>query len=297
MLKNEITCSYNDPVLLPRYNYDWVWHSHPPHAFLHYPFQCLRQCPRLDDVDLLPDAVCVCTDVGTVIGSHRTQTGTADGDSGLRYIVYLARHFPKYRPAHPVTFPGRYYFLCYFATAMGYIADTTSVEDRAKGVGLMGAAMGTGMIFGPLLGGVLTKIHLPLPVVIANLLQTTTDPATGALINLSIPFFTSALLALIAVPFVLAFLPESLTGHQMANMVAQTGSRVIQLLDGLRGPIGFLYAMAFLLAFALTNMESVLGVYGQERFNIGPSELEMLMGAMGILSVIQQGVVIGPLTR
>ena len=45
----------------------------------------------------------------------------------------------------------------------------------------------------------------------------------------------------------------------MANMVAQTGSRVIQLLDGLRGPIGFLYAMAFLLAFALANMESVLG--------------------------------------
>jgi DHA1 family multidrug resistance protein-like MFS transporter len=180
---------------------------------------------------------------------------------------------------------------------MAYIADTTSVEDRAKGVGLMGAAIGPGMIFGPLLGGVLTKIHLPLPVVIANLLQTTTDPATGALINLSIPFFTSALLALIVVPFVLAFLPESLTGHQMANMVAQTGSRVIQLLDGLRGPIGFLHAMAFLLAFALANMESVLGLYGHERFNIGPTELGMLMGAMGILSVIQQGVVIGPLTR
>jgi hypothetical protein len=35
---------------------------------------------------------------------------------------------------------------------MAYIADTTSVEDRAKGVGLMGAAIGPGMIFGPLLG-------------------------------------------------------------------------------------------------------------------------------------------------
>ena len=48
-------------------------------------------------------------------------------------------------------------------TAMAYVADTTSVENRARGVGMMGAAMGLGMIFGPLLGGLLAHVHLPLP--------------------------------------------------------------------------------------------------------------------------------------
>ena len=55
--------------------------------------------------------------------------------------------------------------------------------------------------------------------------------------------------------------------------------------------------MAFLLAFALANLESVLGLYGQSRFNLGPAEFGLLMGAMGVLSVIMQGVLIGPITR
>ena len=94
-------------------------------------------------------------------------------------------------------------------SAMAFIADITPLEERSKGVGMMGAAMGTGMIFGPLLGGVLTKVHMVLPEGINQLLQVTLDPSTGEMINLSIPFFVSALLALLAIPFITIFLPES----------------------------------------------------------------------------------------
>ena len=78
-------------------------------------------------------------------------------------------------------------------TAMAYVADVTTPERRAQGVGLMGAAMGLGMIFGPLLGGLLTHVDPALFPRLTPLLQVTVDPATGQTINLSIPFFVSAL--------------------------------------------------------------------------------------------------------
>src|SRR6266478_5369909 len=49
------------------------------------------------------------------------------------------------------------------STAQAYIADITSKEDRAKGMGLIGAAFGLGFIFGPAIGGILSRwgIHVP----------------------------------------------------------------------------------------------------------------------------------------
>jgi len=183
-------------------------------------------------------------------------------------------------------------------TAMAYMVDITSEQDRSKGAGLMGAAMGVGMIFGPMLGGLLTGITFTLPESINRLLQVTTDAATGELINLSIPFFASALLALIAIPFIFILLPESLTvERRYTQPVTVRETRLAQLFNSLRGPIGFLYLMAFLLAFALSNMESVVGMYGQQRFAMNPTEIGVMMGGIGIHTVIQQGVIIGPLTR
>jgi DHA1 family multidrug resistance protein-like MFS transporter len=184
-------------------------------------------------------------------------------------------------------------------TAMAYIADITEAKDRSRGVGLMGAAMGLGMIFGPMLGGLMSGVHLPLPQAIQAALQTTTDPETGKLINLSLPFLFSGLLALLALPVIHLLLPESLDKARAGQERAaeQRGSRASQLLGALRGSGGFLFAMAFLLAFALANLEGVLGLYGKDQFNMGPAEIGLLMGALGVFGVIQQGVMIGPLTR
>lgn len=182
--------------------------------------------------------------------------------------------------------------------AMAYIADITPPEERSKGVGLMGAAMGLGMIFGPMLGGLLTGVQPTLPAGITALLQVTTDPSNGKLINLSIPFFASAILALAAMPFIHLLLPESLPEEKRkSGIVASKTSRLSSLLVGLRGSSGFLFALAFLLAFALANMESVLALYGGKRFAMGPAEIGLLMGGLGLISVIEQGVVIGPLSK
>ena len=39
-------------------------------------------------------------------------------------------------------------------TAQAYIADVTTPENRARGMGMVGAAFGLGFIFGPALGGI-----------------------------------------------------------------------------------------------------------------------------------------------
>jgi DHA1 family multidrug resistance protein-like MFS transporter len=181
-------------------------------------------------------------------------------------------------------------------TAMAYIADITPPEKRAQGVGILGAAMGVGMIIGPTLGGILTHVQINLPPGIAGLMQVTTD-ASGNPINLSLPFFAAALLALVATAFIFVLLPESLPPEKRGLHAEPTGSRAAQLVAGLRGPMGFLFLLSFLMTFALSNMEAVLALYGAQKFGMGPADVGLLMGALGIMAVIMQGGVIGPLTR
>lgn len=48
-------------------------------------------------------------------------------------------------------------------TTMAYISDSTSEEDRGAGMGILGAAMGLGIVIGPGLGGILGRSNLSLP--------------------------------------------------------------------------------------------------------------------------------------
>ena len=182
-------------------------------------------------------------------------------------------------------------------TALAYIADTTASEDRARGMGLMGAAMGLGMIFGPLVGGPLTRLSFPMPALWPTIFQISVDPTSGEALNLSLPFYASALCSVITIPLVLAALPESLPTSSAARSGAPSPSRARLLIAALSGPMAFLFVMAFLLAFAMANLESVLGLFGKDRFEMGPADVGLVMGMIGVLSVVQQGLLIGPLTK
>ena len=53
-------------------------------------------------------------------------------------------------------------------TAMAYVADITTPENRGKGMGIIGAAVGLGFVFGPAIGGIFSKTSMSMPFYLAG---------------------------------------------------------------------------------------------------------------------------------
>lgn len=159
-------------------------------------------------------------------------------------------------------------------TAMAYISDNTSEEDRGGGMGIIGAAMGVGMVIGPGLGGWLAGQ------------------------SLSLPFFLAAGLSALAMLLIWLLLPESLPAEKRGEPPAASQEAQWRVMwQALFGPIGFLLFMAFLLSFGLTSFESIFGLYSLHRFEYGPEMVGTLLAVIGIVSAVVQGGLTGPLTR
>ena len=159
------------------------------------------------------------------------------------------------------------------AASMAYISDSTSQEDRSGGIGILGAAMGLGTIIGPGIGGWL-----------------------GA-DSLSLPFFVSAGLALVALVLIGLLLPESLPIEARQRT---SKARVVQLRvlwNALFSPIGVLLFLLFLASFGLMNFESVFGLYAADRFGYGPERVGGILMVIGAVSTIGKATLVGPLTR
>ena len=92
------------------------------------------------------------------------------------------------------------------SAAMAYASDVTTPENRAKGLGMIGAAIGVGFMTGPALGGLLAGADLQSA-------------------NFHVPALTSAALSLLALLAVWFFLPESHTAEHRAAHAAQPRRR------------------------------------------------------------------------
>jgi DHA1 family multidrug resistance protein-like MFS transporter len=160
-------------------------------------------------------------------------------------------------------------------TAMAYIGDSTSAADRGKGMGIIGAAMGVGMVLGPGLGGWMGGI------------------------SLAAPFFLSAGVSVVAAVLILLALPESLPKEKRVATDGKKiqGPQLQAMWKALFSPIGILLILAFLLSFGLTNFEGIFGLYALERFDYGPQQVGLLLTVIGLTSAVVQGVLTGPLTQ
>jgi len=159
-------------------------------------------------------------------------------------------------------------------TAMAYIGDSTSEDDRGGGMGVVGAAMGMGMVIGPGLGGWLAGT------------------------SLATPFFFAAALSLVALILILIALPESLPQEKRATIEGKIqGPQFRQMWSALLSPIGILLLMAFVLSFGLTNFESVFGLFSLERHGYGPQRVGTVLTVIGTASALMQGLLTGPLTK
>lgn len=136
------------------------------------------------------------------------------------------------------------------ATAQAYVADVTRPEERARGMGLIGAAFGLGFVLGPALGGFLG--------------------AWGG--NLAIGLFAAGLAGLNLV-LTFLFLPESLEPGRSPPATART---VRGATLALRLPVvGRCVALILLFTTAFAQMEGTFSVYLLSRFlSSGPVQLE-----------------------
>jgi len=147
------------------------------------------------------------------------------------------------------------------STAMAYIGDSTSDEDRGGGMGILGAAGGLGLILGPGFGGWLGGV------------------------SLATPFFAATGLSLVTMLLILFLLPESLPqpARQRTNSKIKM-IRLSELWGTLSSPIGILLFMAFLSSFGLANFEAVFGLYALEKFSYGPERVGMILAVVGLVS-------------
>ncbi|MFZ5432375.1 MAG: MFS transporter [Calditrichota bacterium] len=157
-------------------------------------------------------------------------------------------------------------------TAQAYIADSTTPENRARGMGLIGAAFGLGFIFGPAVGGLLTKYGYGVPALVAA--------------------------GLAALNFIWAYirLPESLQISQRPQR--QSYLSLTRLKETLADPrIAFLILLYFLVVFAFSEMESTFALFSEHKLGLGAIAVGALLGEAGIISAMIQGMFIGKMTK
>ncbi|MGH9820042.1 MAG: MFS transporter [Pyrinomonadaceae bacterium] len=156
------------------------------------------------------------------------------------------------------------------STAQAYIADVTSRKNRAKGMGLIGAAFGIGFVLGPALGGILSKYGSAVPFCVA-----------GGL----------ALLNAIALYF---FLPESIKKNAAP---VPRANRFVELFRSLSDPsFRVITIVYFLVVVSFSIMTTSFSLYTLERFGYDAEKNGYLFFLVGVLSAIVQGGLIGKLT-
>jgi multidrug resistance protein len=162
-------------------------------------------------------------------------------------------------------------------TAQTYVADVTSPEERTKGMGMIGAALGLGFTFGPAIGGALSHF------------------------GYAAPSFASAGLAFVAAILAFFLLPESLP-KEARDAAAEARKHRPGLaaafhdafaLPGVRAVL-LLY---FLATVCFSGLEATFALFGHDRYGLKASNVGYLLGYMGILAVVMQGGLVGRLAR
>lgn len=151
------------------------------------------------------------------------------------------------------------------STAQAYIADITTRENRAKGMGMFGAAFGLGFIFGPALAGILSKY------------------------GVHVPFYCAAALSLVNAIALYFILPESLKPGVAAEL-PERKNRFVELIASFADPrfsiINLIYVL-LITAFSIMTYAFVL--YTSFRFGYTAEQNGYLFAFVGLISVISQG--------
>src|SRR6187401_1904371 len=155
-------------------------------------------------------------------------------------------------------------------TAQAYIADVTTPENRAKGMGMVGAAFGLGFIFGPAIGGVLTRFGPATPMWFASAL---------CLSNFMAAWF---------------LLPESRT----VNLSTKSLGRMEAFRHAATQPtLLLLLSLFFLVTLAFSGFEATFAIFSEAKFGFTASTIGFVFAFIGVVLATVQGVLVGRVVK
>ncbi|WP_274307867.1 MFS transporter [Solibacillus daqui] len=144
-----------------------------------------------------------------------------------------------------------------------YVADITTMDQRAKGNSFISAAMSLGIVIGPGIGGFLADYGLKTPLLV------------------------SAIVGLLA--FVVSFFTLKESQLEKVDIVAQPDSSMVKdILLSVKKPFFIPLIITLIMSFGLMAYETVLGLYVDDQFGATPQEIAFMVTATGLVGVIMQ---------
>ena len=164
--------------------------------------------------------------------------------------------------------------------AFAYVADVTTREDRARGMGLIGAAFGLGFIAGPAIGGLLAG----------------GDPNN---VNFSLPSYVAAAFSGTALVLAIVILKESLSADlRRAARDGDAAERRSSTAATLaRNDVRFTLLLTFLAIFVFAGLEATFAMWTERKFGWGVAQNGYLFAFTGVISALIQGGLVGWLSR
>jgi MFS transporter, DHA1 family, multidrug resistance protein len=144
-----------------------------------------------------------------------------------------------------------------------YVADITTMDQRAKGNSYISASMSLGIVIGPGIGGFLADFGLKIPLLI------------------------SAIVGVVAVIFSVVMLKESLTTKADVPDV-KPDPMVKEIVQSFSRPYFIPLVITLVMSFGLMAYESVLGLFVDNQFGATPKDIAILVTSTGLISVIIQ---------
>ena len=180
------------------------------------------------------------------------------------WMVYFARGFAGLMAGN-------------LGVASAMMADITPPEQRAKGMGLIGAAFGLGIVLGPMLGGLLS----------------------GEDGSFTLPCIVAGLMSVLAIISAALFLPESLDRkRRVANRQEQQSKGRLTYYQLLRQTRNRLLTLQFVLhTISVSSITYLFPLWAGDMLDWSAREVGIMFGVQGAIMVLFQGGLIGPLTR
>jgi MFS transporter, DHA1 family, tetracycline resistance protein len=156
-------------------------------------------------------------------------------------------------------------------TAQAFIADTTTAETRARGMGIIGAAFGLGFIFGPAIGGFLSHWGYAAPAWFAS--------------ALSLANFGAALV----------LLPESRPAH-VGDLSGPGRFEVIRRAV-VRPNLPMVLLVYFLVLTSFASFEAMFALYSERRFGFTAATIGYMFAWVGVVLATVQGLLVGRVVK